>query len=224
MAIRLSCGVFLVAPDSDGKLRLCVIQKKHTYAMVDLVCGNYTPETATRLVNMCSVREQALFHSYDAMHFDVWGEVGSRATYNKGRVLYETCAIDTIQIVSSRQPIFEIPKGRPNTRESPLKCALREHHEETGITNEQYDLVDPAKYMTYYFSDGGNRYKYIYYLAYADAPIESSLSSHEVGCVRWVSLEDMQTLTGNSQFPIYRWARNRIKDAMCVRFWALCVC
>jgi 8-oxo-dGTP pyrophosphatase MutT (NUDIX family) len=45
---------------------------------------------------------------------------------------------------------WDLPKGHVDPGESDLDCALRELHEETGITKNDIDIIDGFRFTTHY--------------------------------------------------------------------------
>ena len=187
---------------------MCVVKKRHTYSIMDILGGTYTGDTMVHVVNTMSTREQSLLGSFDAMWVDVWGSLDiATDMYQRGKVRYAELRPDTVAIVAAVEPIYEIPKGRPNLREPLISCAMREHGEETGITPADYDVVYPLPQLRYYFTDMGRLYKYIYFIAYSDECLLTNVSNHEIDHVRWMSLADLHKLHTRGQFPVYNWVR-----------------
>ncbi len=65
------------------------------------------------------------------------------------------------------EPEWGFPKGRRNTHENNIKCAIREFKEETNLTTEDYvlfDNLDPVEET--FFGTNGVKYRHIYYLAF----------------------------------------------------------
>ena len=206
--LRLSCGIFLLSRKS-GRLHVCVVKKRHTYSIMDILGGTYTGDTMAHVVNTMSKREQSLLGSFDAMWVDVWGSLDiATDMYQRGKVRYAELRPDTVAIVASVEPIYEIPKGRPNLREPILTCAMREHSEETGIVPTDYEIMQPFPQLRYYFTDMGKLYKYIYFIAYSVHCRATDVSNCEIDHVRWLSLPDLYKLYIQGQFPVYKWARS----------------
>jgi 8-oxo-dGTP pyrophosphatase MutT (NUDIX family) len=45
---------------------------------------------------------------------------------------------------------WDLPKGHVDPGESEMECALRELHEETGITAEDIEIIDGFRFTTHY--------------------------------------------------------------------------
>ena len=206
--LRLSCGIFLLSRKS-GKLHVCVVKKRHTYSIMDILGGTYSSETVAHVVNTMSTREQSLLSSFDAMWVDVWGALDiATDMYQRGKAKYTELRPDTVPILNSTEPIYEIPKGRPNLREPILTCAMREHSEETGIVPADYEIMQPFPQLRYYFTDMGKLYKYIYFIAYSGECRATEVSNCEIDHVRWLSLTELNKLYTQGQFPVYKWVRS----------------
>ena len=64
-------------------------------------------------------------------------------------------------------PEWEFPKGRRSNRENNIQCAIREFEEESGLSSNDYTLLENVSPIseTYKGSNGVN-YKHVYYLAF----------------------------------------------------------
>lgn len=73
--------------------------------------------------------------------------------------------IDNIKTVW-KEPEWGFPKGRRNTHENNIKCAIREFREETNLTTDDYVLFDNLEPMEeVFYGTNGVKYRHIYYLA-----------------------------------------------------------
>ena len=211
--IRTSCGVLLLSYNDTGQICVCIVKKRHTYSIMEILNGEYTSAQMQGIVDSMSEREQLLLGDFDTLWIDVWGSVSiAQDMYRRGLSAYQRHRPDTIRPTKSSEPIYEIPKGRPNMRESHIACAVREHAEETGIVPAQYVLSCPSARYTYYFKDMGKLYKYVYFVGYADHPYRSDISNYEISQVAWMSIRDLKKLNRTGQFPMYSWIRNIMRE------------
>ena len=80
---------------------------------------------------------------------------------------------------------WDLPKGHVDPGESNLACALRELHEETGITAADIEVDDEFKFKHKYlvsdkrFEDGPRKKTLIIYLAKLIRTVEIKLTEHE---------------------------------------------
>jgi len=94
--------------------------------------------------------------------------------------------------------IWEIPKGRKRNKYEPdIHCAIREFHEETGVSKKSYKIY-PCATRVYSYIDDGVRYTNIYYLAFTKHNFEPRIdfSSQEqigeISDIRWMNIEDVR--------------------------------
>ena len=109
-----------------------------------------------------------------------------------------------------REPEWEFPKGRRNTKHEPAaECALREFSEETGYDGlSDIELHNPMRvvFVERYRSINRIHYENTYYLGFmrSDAPPVFDPQSnqnqrHEISAVRWIDLEDVPCMLRSSQ-------------------------
>jgi len=99
--------------------------------------------------------------------------------------------------VESR-PVLALPKGLVDPGEKPLETALREVHEETGVTAEPVAKLGDSKYIyTRAWGDGQRVFKIVsfYLMRYRSGRINDIAPEMriEVARARWIRLEDAAT-------------------------------
>lgn len=88
---------------------------------------------------------------------------------------------------------WSFPKGHSNENEEPLKCALREINEETGIDN----LPEASDFLEIGY---GN-----YYVFNLRDMLElSPKDTKEIMNIKWVSLDEMEHMALNADVSLYR--------------------
>ena len=211
--IRTSCGVLLLSHDDRKQMCVCVVKKKHTYSIMEILNGEYSARQLPGIINTMSAREQALLGDFDRLWTDVWGSAAiAHDMYRRGLAAYKRHRPDLVCPTACTEPIYEIPKGRPNIRESHIACAIREHTEETGIAHTQYSLNCPSACYKYYFEDMGKMYKYVYFVGYAEQPYHSDMSNYEIAQVVWAGIADLKKWHTAGQFPMYSWIRKIMRE------------
>jgi 8-oxo-dGTP pyrophosphatase MutT (NUDIX family) len=113
------------------------------------------------------------------------------------------------------ETMWHFPKGRLESHESQLQCALREFEEETGISKHQVRVLDRHKTMhELYVGTNGKLYRTVYYLSEATTllptpPMKRSLRSKlrpfylsdELNSLRWCSFDEAQYLVYSTTQP-----------------------
>ena len=89
------------------------------------------------------------------------------------------------------------PKGRRNLKENDLQAAIRECNEETGLSKQDYDIIEKApKFQEVFLGTNNIRYKHIYFLAKYNSnkalqiDLENSVQLLEISEVSWFHLDD----------------------------------
>lgn len=111
------------------------------------------------------------------------------------------------------KPVLCLPKGLVDAGEKPLEAALREVHEETGITAVPITKLADIKYVyVRSWGDGERVFKIVsfYLLRYESGRIDdvSDAMRIEVACAKWVRLEDAPKLLA------YRGEKQMARQAM----------
>jgi 8-oxo-dGTP pyrophosphatase MutT (NUDIX family) len=103
------------------------------------------------------------------------------------------------QRVAKSKTVLALPKGLVDPGEKPLETALREVHEETGVTAELIAKLADIKYVyTRSWGDGSRVFKIVsfYLMRYRSGRINeiSPAMRIEVARALWVPLQDAPTL------------------------------
>ena len=176
-----SYGVACVRKNSDtGCYEVLMIKKRHTYSFIEFVRGLYDPYKDVDLEYMFSrmtITEKSMIQTknFNTLWNYSNGEPsksGERSIYNRSLRKFTTLLERGSNIISrilsnskNATLLWEIPKGRPDKKETQLMSAVREFKEETGISKESYRILFDEGTIEYSFMDCGVKYKYIYYLA-----------------------------------------------------------
>lgn len=148
-----------------NQYELLFIKKRYTYHFVEFVLGHYSKNNEDRLKDLfsgMSHEEKITIISLDfgKLWYKIW-LIDPESTYDKKLTYeeqnrYNTCKkhFEKCFLVDSGErlrtlinqskcveTIWELPKGRKNSTESHLDCAMREVLEETGISPNQYHIL-----------------------------------------------------------------------------------
>lgn len=179
----VSYGIACTRKNTEsGNYEILMIKKRATYAFVDFIRGRYDPmrHYALELMfNGMTINEKILIRSKDFQTIWIYC-YGQQPTKNSDKLLCAKSSRKFSQLCeyqdgefllsllsrsTNSDLLWEIPKGRIGKGESPVDSAIREFEEETGISKNMYQLLFDEGTVEYTFSDGGVRYKYIYYMA-----------------------------------------------------------
>ena len=94
-----------------------------------------------------------------------------------------------------------IPGGARDSHESFIEAAIREAHEEVGITADEIEILNES-------SESHGQWSYHTIIATALAPCEPIAANQESIEVRWIEITDVTTLTLHPAFG-RNWAKLR---------------
>lgn len=101
--------------------------------------------------------------------------------------------------VKAAKPVLALPKGLVDAGEKPLETALREVHEETGVTADLVTKLGDIKYVyTRTWGDGGRVFKIVsfYLMRYRSGRIDEIAPEMrvEVARAKWIRLDEAPKL------------------------------
>ena len=162
----------------SGEVNYMMIQRKDTMGYTDFVRGKYREFNKNELLNIfiqeMTPREKKNIRtlSFDRIWNDMWicKKSGIYITeYNRAKAKFNNLDLDALPLDEpSRYTTkeFGFPKGRKNSCESCLNCAIREFQEETGFNKNDITLHEDIEPLIETFTgSNGVCYTHVYYLA-----------------------------------------------------------
>lgn len=186
MRIKRSFGIICVKDIPSRELEFLMIKRAATYYFAEFVAGHYsayTDRTLIRLLNSMTYDEKLslMTLNFDNLWYKLYGAQPSSATmqpavfssYLKKKAKFERSflrdrgqhLIALIKNSTINETPIEFPKGRADQHESKVAAAVRELHEETGLTRDKYKILWHLAPYTECFDDYGCRYHITYYFA-----------------------------------------------------------
>jgi len=218
----------------DGKyLMIC---RKKTLGFVDFMRGRYNvqcPDYIMNLINEMTVSEKTslLTQTFQDLSTELWGVPHEDSfSREKFEALRDGRAPKSLeQLVRDSTTAWEtqewgFPKGRRNTNESELNCALREYEEETGHSKHNLTLIrNVMPYEEIFIGSNFKSYKHKYYVGFSDAGPVRPFQPSEVAdmkfftydealaCIRPYNVERKQLLTNVHQM-LQMFFKDKISD------------
>jgi len=148
---------------SELGIQYLMIRRKDSFGYIDFIRGKYSSHNIEQIQK--SVDEMSLYEkgrilneSFDVLWRELWGETngiqyrGEEVSSSKkfetirNGVIINDGIIKLSDIVKNSntnwsETEWEFPKGRRNTQEKDLDCALREFQEETGHDKNNLDVI-----------------------------------------------------------------------------------
>jgi len=187
------------------KTETLLVRRMHTYNYIHLIRGIYELdlELIIKSINLLTKKEyiNLMTESFDNLWYDIWKKKEYTTEYYKAQEQFNILRnyiLPQIQyklnIVYS-EPEWGFPKGKRNNNESNLECAKREFEEETGLTNDKYEILDRL-YPLIENVTGSNdiNYKHIYYIAILKPNI---IYKTEIQCQHLKTLQESNLIFDN---------------------------
>lgn len=163
----------------NGKVKLLSVMRRHSYAYVELVRAKYNKENTDyikELVRGLTPEEQ--FFLISKSFNEIWDElwtVKDTGPFIKDQEIckhnFEEAMPQLRKFISELEPFYQtpewgFPKGRRNMNETDFSCALREFREETGLSIDEFDIIESfGTFSEIYKANNNVNYKHIYYIA-----------------------------------------------------------
>lgn len=204
----LSYGVLCINKD-----KILMIQRKDSLSYIEFLRGKYNIHDSTYLVklfNGCSVSERGNIKNltFDELWEKLWFSLEPKnqtdrmiKEYKKSKENFENLKNinDLLEmcLTNYKTPEWEFPKGRRSSRETNMKCAIREFEEETDLNSDEYTLLNNvAPISEEYIGSNGVRYKHIYYIAFYKGERDLKINSEryeqfsEIADISWLSFDE----------------------------------
>lgn len=159
-----SYGIIVFRKSEKG-IQFLMIRRKDSFGYIDFIRGKYSSHNAVqiqKIVNEMSNDEKKRIVDnipFETLWNEMWGDINgiqyrceetlSNKKFNtvKNGILYNENTINLCDIVHNsttnwNETEWEFPKGRKNTQEKELDCALREFEEETGYSSDDVNVIN----------------------------------------------------------------------------------
>jgi len=204
--------------ESKPVFEYLMIRRKDSFGYIDLIRGKYTTNNIyhiQKIVNEMSIEEKngLLDCSFDELWNTLWGDQNSfTQQYRNEEILSfkkfellknginQNNSIITLENIISNSDTkweeteWEFPKGRRNTQEKDLDCAIREFEEETGYTRNDIKIIENVlPFEEIFIGSNHKSYKHKYFLAYLNCDKEPDLTNFqksEVSKLEWKSIDE----------------------------------
>lgn len=208
-----SYGIILFTYHKNN-LKFLMIRRKDTFGYIDFIRGKYSPYNIEQLqhtINEMSESEKTRLKtkSFEYLWKHMWGGCGGNQfrgeesisskkfdVISKGITINdETYTLHDLlknSDTSWKETEWEFPKGRRNSQERDIECALREFEEETGYNKDSIHIIENIMpFEEIYIGSNYRSYKHKYFLAYMPSSIDekdmNNFQKSEVSKLEWKS-------------------------------------
>lgn len=181
-----SCGIICFKKvHSKNKIdlfnyKILLVRRKHTIGYIELLRGKYNINNNSyinKLFNIMTNKEINLITDTDSFD-NLRNRLGMTREYRNNYREYDhaknkfhTIKTNIDSYLSNKKDEWKetewgLPKGKRNSRESNIECAIREFEEETGISSDKITILKNVKPLEEIYSGINNiKYKHIYYFS-----------------------------------------------------------
>ncbi len=208
-----SYGIIVFRRSEQYGLQYLMIRRKDSFGYIDFIRGKYSPYNIYQIQNIVNEmslneKQKILATQFDQLWRDMWGETQMSQYKNEEQVSYKKIELIRTgvnvnnEIINLKQIIdnsktewaeteWEFPKGRRNSKEKDLECALREFEEETGISSLRITIIENIlPFEEVFIGTNHKSYKHKYFLAQMNVTEESlnSFQASEVSKIEWKTI------------------------------------
>ena len=215
-----SYGIIVFRKYEDN-YKYLMIRRKDSFGYIDFIRGKYSPYNIyqiQKIVDEMSIeeKERILSESFEQLWAQMWGGTINMQYKNEELVSFKKMELIRNGVASNNEIItlndiiknsktqwseteWEFPKGRRNSKERDIDCALREFEEETGINKNRISVIENIlPFEEIFIGTNHKSYKHKYFLAYMNENIGENetfedLDNYqvtEVSKIEWKTLDN----------------------------------
>lgn len=192
----------------NNSIKFLLVNRRHSLNYIDFIRGNYNINELDKINKICalmSIDEINMIknNNFNTLWYNLWLKNSYKKKYleemnsskNKFNHLKDIGFIDSINSEYSSTE-WEIPKGRKNSNETNLQCAIREFQEETSLSNKEYNIIsclDPIHDI--FIGTNNKEYKHIFYTGLYENNNEIiNYKNNEIEEIRWCKWSELNDL------------------------------
>jgi len=210
-----SSGIICIN-NADKENKYLLICRKDTLGYVDFIRGKYplyNKDYIQNIIDEMTLKEKKkiLTMSFNDLWTDLWGnfvrmqyqqeEKMSKQKFlqiREGIYMFEKDFYNIESLINNSKtkwvtPEWGFPKGRRNYMETDNSCAIREFNEETGYTENDYEVIkNVLPYEEIFMGSNYKSYKHKYYLAIyrGNKEDKGKYQKTEVSNMKWLTLKE----------------------------------
>lgn len=200
----------------DSPLEFLLIQRRDSLGYIEILRGKYRTTNLdyimTQINGMTDAeRDKICSQTFDELWTSLWQNGNIPAHYHKNEQDTARYKFNELKQNGTFQKLCEnatkhwltpewgFPKGRRDSREGDLECAIRELWEETGITKHDIQIIENVEAFYEDFTGTNNiRYCHKYFVAYCEYNKKHDMLfnsenlhiAREIGNIEWFTLDD----------------------------------
>jgi 8-oxo-dGTP pyrophosphatase MutT (NUDIX family) len=192
----------------NDMIEFMLVKRRHSLNYIEFIRGKYDPYDIERIENMFSLMSMNEVEMIKTKEFNyLWNNLWMKNAHKKKYMAELNESKEKFTIVKSydmnnfiseyNDTEWEIPKGRKNSSEKNIDCAVREFREETSITYDDYIVIsclDPIH--DNFTGTNGKQYRHIFYTSLFNDNIEGDINhrNNEIELVRWCKWSELNDI------------------------------
>jgi len=197
-------------PHFYDKIKILMVRRKNTLNYIEFIRGKYdinNIEQLTKIFNLMTRDEnlKIISSSFIQLWNELWKNTANNKIYQKefnlSKLKFEELKknnfynlLEESKLSQYNEPEWGFPKGRRNSNEKNLNCAIREFIEETNINSNYFHILERLNYVTEeYIGTNLVNYRHIYYLASTNNEIELDINKNqleEISDIKWFTIPE----------------------------------
>ena len=187
---KTSYGIVCVR-ENQSLYDFLLICRRNSLSYIEFIRGRYKLFDSNILMTLfkhmtIEERNDLLTKNFDELWDNLWinnkyKKSDIRSDYEKGKtkflllkegiiIMYQGIKVTLDYIIRNTYSIYEepewdFPKGRRNTNETDVQCAMREFCEETNFNINDFTIIDENTFVEIHRGTNGIKYRTIYFLA-----------------------------------------------------------
>lgn len=166
----------------SNSLLFLLVSRRHSLGFIEYIRGRYNPDNFEEVnhlfIQMTDNEIKDIFSKeFDNLWNSMWKKNAKKTSYHKEYIIAKEKhqkIIDTLnfKLFLPKYPNREwgFPKGRKNSSETNIACAIRECCEETSLFKSEISILSGIKPLTEIMTGtNGVQYKHVYYLSMLDS-------------------------------------------------------
>lgn len=229
-----SFGIILIYFDNiNNNLFYLLSQRRDSIEYTDYLKGKYLFDNLTTYFSLMTQneRQRLLKYNFDQLWNDLWINHNCKAYHDKyngakAKFLNNYDYMKNILLSTQNnvlEPIWGFPKGKKNTFENEIDCAIREFKEESKMNINWKNLVNISPSIEIFKGSNNLNYKTIYYIAISNSKINILKNiinpkgirgysiSEEISELKWCTLLDTKDKLSEQRFNLLQKLENNIK-------------
>jgi 8-oxo-dGTP pyrophosphatase MutT (NUDIX family) len=193
----------------NDMIEFMLVKRRHSLNYIEFIRGKYDPCDIERIESMFSLMnidevEMIKNKEFNYLWNNLWMKNAHKKKYmvefNQSKNKFNIFrSYDMSRFISEyKDTEWEIPKGRKNSNEKNIDCAVREFREETSITNDDYIVISSLDPIHDTFTGtNGKQYRHIFYTSLINNDnIEKEIDHHnnEIELVRWCKWSELNDI------------------------------